>query len=292
MVRSHLIPLIIAGPTASGKSALALKLALRHNGEIICADSRQFYANMNIGAAGPSPHELEAVPHHGYGMLDLNTHKIDAGFFVDFALKTIADIQSRNRRPILVGGGGLYLRSLRYGLLDVPPSNPDVACMLEKRCDEIGLLRMHDELFKIDPACAKGIHQQDRYRIVRALEIFYVSGSKPSSVRQSFKIAKPKLLAHWVLKRPHRELLLKRIESRVIEMFDQGLLKEAIALRELVPRDHWCLNVMGYREALMLADRQISKEMAIEQTIIRHRQYAKRQYTWFNKEPFYRLVIQ
>lgn len=286
------MPIVIAGPTASGKSALAVELALRHNGEIICADSRQFYAHMNIGTAGPSLHDREAVPHHGYGMLDLNLHKIDAGYFLQFAQKTIAEIQSRNRRPIVVGGGGLYLRSLRYGLLDVPPSNPRIASMLEKRCDEIGLLRMHDELLKIDPACANGIHRQDRYRIVRALEIFYASGLRPSSIRQSFKIAKPKLLAHWVLKKPQRELLVKRIESRVIEMFDQGLVEEAIALSERVPHDHWCLNVMGYREALMLADQRISKEMAIEQTVIRHRQYAKRQYTWFNKEPFYRLVIQ
>src|SRR5688572_25955322 len=126
MVRSSLTPLVLAGPTASGKSSLALGLAKKHHGEIICADSRQFYARMAIGTARPSDDDMKAVAHHGYGILDPKTDKIDAGFFVDFAKRTIADVQARHKRPILVGGTGLYIRALHYGLRDVPKSQKSI----------------------------------------------------------------------------------------------------------------------------------------------------------------------
>src|SRR5579871_1333147 len=114
MVRSNMRPLVIAGPTASGKSKLALRLAAKFNGEIICADSRQFYAGMAIGTACPSNEEQAMIPHHGYGMLDPQSQRMDAGCFVKFAREKIDEINKRGKRPILVGGGGLYLRALRY----------------------------------------------------------------------------------------------------------------------------------------------------------------------------------
>lgn len=291
MVRSSLKPLVLAGPTASGKSSLALRLAQKHNGEIICADSRQFYARMDIGTARPSDDEMKTVIHHGYGILDPKTDRIDAGFFVSFAKRTIADVQSRNKRPILVGGTGLYIRALYYGLRDVPKSEKKIVDDLEKRCDELGVAELYSELHSIDPKTAAAIAKTDRYRIVRALEIFAITKTKPSTLRESFGEGTPQLSAHFVYKKPEKTLLQQKILDRVRVMYSHGLLEEAQALREYLPRDHWALDVMGYREALMLIDNMITREEAIERTFIRHRQYAKRQYTWFNKEPFYRFVI-
>ena len=127
MVRSHLVPLIIAGPTGSGKSSLALSLAKKYGGEIICADSRQFYAGMEIGTACPSKEDLKAIPHHGYGLLDPELEKMNAGAFFRFADQKIEAIKKRGKRPILVGGTGLYLRAFYYGLKDVPPSQKSVS---------------------------------------------------------------------------------------------------------------------------------------------------------------------
>lgn len=288
---SHLIPLIIAGPTASGKSSLALKLAEHHDGEIICADSRQFYAGMAIGTACPSQEDQKRIPHHGYGLVDPNTSKVDAGYFVSFAMKTIGEVQGRAKRPIVVGGTGLYLRALCYGLGDVPPSAPKIVEQLHLRCDSEGLPKLYAELMTIDPDAASIIKSSDRYRIIRALEIFAVTGKKPSKLRRSFKEKSPKLKAHWVYKKPDKLWLMDQIKGRVQKMFDSGLVEEALSLRERLPVDHWALTVMGYQEALMYHDGFYSLAEAKERVVIRHRQYAKRQYTWFNSEPFYKFII-
>lgn len=285
------MPLVIAGPTASGKSSLALRLAKKHRGEIICADSRQFYARMSIGTACPSHDDMQAVPHHGYGILDPKTDKIDAGFFVEFATRAIADVQSRQRRPILVGGTGLYLRALYFGLADVPKSDQAIVEELEQRCDSLGVSALYEELKQCDPKSAAAIMPNDRYRIVRALEIFTITKTPPSQLRASFHDGAGQLKAHFVYVKPDRTLLKQKIAERVRVMYDGGLLEEAHALRDYVSFDHWTLDVMGYKEALMVLDNLITKEEAIERTIIRHRQYAKRQYTWFNKEPFFRWVV-
>jgi tRNA dimethylallyltransferase len=289
MVRSHLVPLVIAGPTASGKSSLALSLAKKYHGEIICADSRQFYSHMSIGTACPTDLEKALVPHHGYEIIDPREKKIDAGFFINFAQEKISEIKSRNKRPILVGGTGLYLRSLYYGLQDVPPSDKQILENLNKKCDELGLKELYRELLLIDPKSQ--VNPNDRYRILRALEIFYLVKKPPSVLKESFKLNSPKILAHWVYKKPAREILISNIEKRVKTMFEQGLLDEAKKLKSYLPENHWALKIMGYEEALKFLDKELTLDQAIEKTIIRHRQYAKRQYTWFNKESFYRFIV-
>jgi tRNA dimethylallyltransferase len=291
VVRSHLMPVIIAGPTASGKSALAMKWALEHEGEIICADSRQFYAGMSIGTAAPCEEDLKKVVHHGYGIIDPHNQKIDAGFFVSFARKKILEVQQHNKRPIVVGGTGLYLRSLYYGISDVPASDPKLTAYITQRCDALGLDASYAELKNLDPETASGIEPKDRYRISRALEIYYLTGQKPSELRVSFAGGAPKLVAHWIYKKPAKEALLKSLKDRVVHMFANGLVDEALQLKNRLAHDHWALKVMGYQEALLMADGAMTLEQAIERTFIRHRQYAKRQYTWFNKEQFYRFVI-
>ncbi len=289
--RNALTPLVIAGPTASGKSRLAIDLALRHRGEIICADSRQFYAGMAIGTACPNDDDMRRVPHHGYGSVDPSTDKMDAGAFVEFARRTIADVQSRGMRPVLVGGTGLYLRALYYGLGDVPKASPEITLALEARVKRQGLSHLYDELSDVDPESAATIKSNDHYRIIRALEIYAVTGEKPSALRRSFKEGSVTQQAHWLYKKPERTKLVETIAERVVAMFEQGLIDEAVVLRQRLSKDHWALNVMGYQEALMVYDGQISLVDGQKKTATRHRQYAKRQFTWFNKENFYQLVI-
>lgn len=287
----HLIPLVIAGPTASGKSSIALDLAERNDAEIICADSRQLYRGMAIGTACPTDDERARVVHHGYGSIDPAHEKMDAGAFVNFAQRMIHDVTARKKRPILVGGTGLYLRSLYYGLGDVPKTDASITDELYARALREGVAPLFQELAALDPDSVLTIKSTDTYRIVRALEIYAVTGRKPSTVRQSFKEGTSKLRAHWVYKKPDRAALIKRIEDRVAAMFDHGLIDEAKELRARLPQNHWALSVMGYDEALQVLDGKMSLEDAKIKTAIRHRQYAKRQFTWFNKESFYRFVI-
>lgn len=286
-----MMPVVIAGPTASGKSGLAIELALKHGGEIICADSRQFYAGMAIGTACPDDEDLAKVPHHGYSMLDPKSDKMDAGLFVEFANKKIREIRGRGKRPILVGGTGLYLRALYYGLSDVPPSDKAVAHEIRERGHTLGLDGLYADLKSIDPITASLIKPQDAYRIMRALEIFQITGKLPSELRSSFARGKAELGAHWIYKKPDKSSLLITIEKRVHNMFKKGLMDEARCLRERLSPLHWALDVMGYKEALQVIDHELTLKDAMERTLIRHRQYAKRQYTWFNKESFYRHII-
>lgn len=283
MVSSHLRPIIIAGPTGSGKSSLALELAERHDGEIICADSRQFYRSMEIGTASPSVEEKNRIAHHGFNSFDPSTTKIDAGFFVEFAHEKIRECQARHKRPIIVGGTGLYLRSLRYGLSDVPPSDKNLIAELEAEVDAKGLPAIYEELSLIDPESVKQIMASDRYRIVRALEIYRKTGVLPSSLRKSFK-GPSNFRAHWVQKLGNTDC--EPLKRRVLKMIEEGLVAEACSLRGFLPADHWALQVMGYEEALEYFDGLISKDQMIERIFIRHRQYAKRQRTWFKRESY------
>jgi tRNA dimethylallyltransferase len=291
MVRSHLMPVVIGGPTGSGKSALALTWATRFRGEIICADSRQFYTGMSIGTASPTKEEMDLIPHHGFGIVDPLTQKIDAGFFVQFALRTIQEVQHRENRPILVGGTGLYLRALYYGMSDVPKSSPQLVTEIAKRGDEKGVEALYKELKSVDPETAHTISLKDRYRITRALEIYYQTGQRPSMLRKSFSRRNPELSAHWVYKNAPKSELQKILGDRVKAMYQNGLIEEARLIRARIPLDSWVLKTMGYEEALKFLDGHMSIGEAIERTLIRHRQYAKRQLTWFNKEPFYRFVV-
>lgn len=291
MVRSHLIPIVIAGPTGSGKSLLAMNLALKYKGEIICADSRQFYLGMSIGTASPSENDQKLVVHHGYQIIDPAKQKIDAGFFIKFAQEKILEINHRNKRPILVGGTGLYLRALRYGLDDVPKKNNLLHDLLNHRCEKEGVISLYNELKKIDPDTASIINCNDKYRIIRSLEIFLSSNIKPSLLRKSFKKTSSSFNAHWVYKKSHKNEVEKKLKLRVVSMFNNGLIDEALALRNYLGSNHWALDVMGYKEALLYIDKKISLDEAIKLTYFRHRQYMKRQYTWFNKENFYRFKV-
>ncbi len=282
-------PIIIAGPTASGKSALAMQIAEQVGGEIICADSRQAYAHMKVGTAGPSYEEMARIPHHGFFQIDPD-QLYDAGQFVNDADRYVAEIIGRKRIPILVGGTGLYLRAFRYGLSDVPKRDEKIRAQIVEESRKVGWQNLHEQLKKIDDKAAAQIASNDEVRILRALEIWYLTKQKPSGLRQSHSSETPRLEAEWLLMYPEKEWLWERLLARVKQMFDDGLVEEALVLRERIKVKTELLKTMGYEEALLFADGLLRKDEAIMKAAIRHRQYAKRQLTWFKKESWWKRI--
>lgn len=276
MVSQNLIPIVIAGPTGSGKSALALEIAEKINGEIICADSRQIYQRMPIGTACPSPADYARVRHHGFERLDPKK-TYSAGDFIRDTDNFVQDIFSRHKTPLIVGGTGLYLRAWRFGLDNILPSDIQIRQKLDQESPEI----LYQKLQATDPHSL--IHPSDSVRIKRALEIYELTGKSASSLRQIDWNRAPRVNAQWLLINPSKDELDTRLKKRVAWIFQQGLLQEALALREYLGT-HERLQTPGYLEALKLADGEISEEEALELTFRRHRQYAKRQTTWFQKE--------
>lgn len=286
MVSSNLTPIVIAGPTGSGKSAYAMQMAKELNGEIICADSRQIYQRMSIGTACPSQQDYAAIPHHGFEKLDPREN-YSAGQFIADTDNYIQEILSRNKTPILVGGTGLYLRAWRFGLDDVLPADAKIREKLDQESLEVLYLRLK----QVDPISADKIKPEDPVRIKRALEIYELTGQPASALRQTDWTREPRIQAQWLLLNPPN--LDERLKTRVASMFENGLVKEALALREYLGSDdpHERLKTPGYLEALQLADSEITKEQALELTFRRHRQYAKRQNTWFKKEGWWERAI-
>ena len=226
-------PIIIAGPTASGKSALAMQIAKEVGGELICADSRQVYAHMSVGTAGPTLEEMSEIPHHGFAQIDPD-QSYDAGQFVKDTDAYVAEILKRKRVPNLVGGTGLYLRAFRYGLSDVPARDNDVRAQIVATSEQIGWQKLHEQLTEIDSEAAQKIAANDEVRILRALEIWHLTKQKPSVLKKSHFLQTPRVEARWLLIYPEKAWLWDRLLARVKYMFDNGLVEEALALREYV----------------------------------------------------------
>ncbi|MEI6806717.1 MAG: tRNA (adenosine(37)-N6)-dimethylallyltransferase MiaA [Myxococcaceae bacterium] len=282
MVSQDLTPIVIAGPTGSGKSAFALELAHQINGEIICADSRQIYQRMSIGTACPSPEDYAKIKHHGFERLDPH-ETYSAGQFIVDTDAYVSEIQTRQKTPVLVGGTGLYLRAWRFGLDDVLPADPNIRAKLDQK----SLETLYQKLKSVDPESL--IHSHDSVRIKRALEIYELTGQSATSLRQTNWNRAPRIKAEWFLLNLDKAELDTRLQNRVIQMFEQGLLEEASELREYLGV-HERLQTPGYLEALQFVDGLISKEQALELTFRRHRQYAKRQNTWFKKESYWKPI--
>lgn len=282
-------PIVIAGPTGSGKSAYALKLAAQVGGEIVCADSRQVYQGMVIGTASPSDEEKALVAHHNYNVIDPHD-RYDAGRFVSDTDRVVTEISARGRVPILVGGTGLYLRCYRFGLSDVPESDPMLRKALQARLEREGASALYEELCALDAETAQKISPNDAFRILRALEIITLSQNKVSTLRKSHFDA-PRAEAQWLLLHPERKALNQALLARTEQMFKDGLVEEAVALRErLSDPEHALLQTIGYQESLAYVDGICTVDEAIERTFIRTRQYAKRQTTWFQKESWWTRV--
>ncbi|MBP2673666.1 MAG: miaA [Deltaproteobacteria bacterium] len=276
--------IVLSGPTASGKSGLALALAREFRLEIVNADSLQVYRHLDIGTAKPTRKERAEVPHHLIDVADPD-EPYNAGRYVADAEKSIAEIAGRGNVPLVVGGTGMYLRALLRGL-DPVPADPAVRAALDLRWKEGGGKALYAELARIDPETAARVHPADRLRIVRALEIARVGGVPASKARAAWAVSRGRYRSLFLALWPDRQTLYRRIDARAEGMFREGLLDEVRSLlqmgyaRELKP-----LGALGYRQAIAHLLDHVPLSEAVESTKRDTRRYAKRQLTWLAAEP-------
>lgn len=285
--------LVICGPTASGKTALAVELALRHRGEVVSADSMQIYRRMDIGTAKPTQAEMRGVPHH---MLDVADPEEDFSVarYVDMAAKCVDDILSRGKLPILAGGTGLYIDSLLSGRTFAPfqPDSP-LRGQLEEQLRREGGAAMLARLAQVDPDSAARLHPNDEKRIVRALEVYQSTGKTITQHNLETQAIPPRYDALTLaLAFERREDMWSRIDRRVDQMMDQGLVAEVQGLLDSgVPAKCTAMQAIGYKEmaAALLSHGDVSA--GAEEVKLRSRQYAKRQLTWFKRNKAARWLL-
>jgi len=285
--------ILLMGPTASGKSALALALATALDGEIVSVDSAQVYRGMDIGTAKPSPAEREAVPHHLVDIVD-PTEAYSAARFVTDALAAVGAIRARGRVPILVGGTMLYFKALTTGLSALPQADPAVRAALDARAVRDGWPTLHAELARVDPATAARVAPTDAQRIQRALEVHALAGM-PLSVLQGRRSSSAPALGPTValaIVPPDRAALHAAIADRFEAMLAAGLVDELRTLRVRFALDPGlpAMRCVGYRQAWRFLEGEIGASQLIEQGIAATRQLAKRQYTWLRATPAHRFT--
>jgi len=276
--------LVICGPTAVGKTALALELAEYFDGEIISADSRQVFRSMDIGTAKPTSEEQQRVKHH---LIDVvwPDEKFHAARFVSLAEEAISDICRRNKRPFLVGGTGLYIRALTEGLLQAPSADMELRRHLHARAEKEGSATLHKELSRVDPVSAGRLHPNDLIRIVRALEVYEQSGRMLSTLQDEHGFSSKPYRTLKIGPSLERDELYRRIDQRAEVMFDQGLLAEAEALLQAgYDPDLKILRTIGYKQVFALLRKKMTREEAIDDLKRSTRRYAKQQLTWFRKD--------
>lgn len=275
--------IVIVGPTCSGKTELAINVALRINSEIISADSRQVYKYLNIGTAKPSSAELNKIQHYLVNHINPDDN-FNAGKFVDEAEQIISDLHSENKIPIVVGGTGLYIKSLIDGIINSVDTNEEMRAALLDQRRKFGNEYLYEQLKKVDSKSAETMLPQNWKRVIRALEVFYISG-KP--IWQHFGEQKKNTKNYffqfgleW-----ERSVLYQRIEQRVDRMIESGLVDEVKGLiNKGYSKEINALNTVGYKEIISYLENKISTERAIELIKRNTRRYAKRQLTWFNAD--------
>jgi tRNA dimethylallyltransferase len=272
-------PIFLAGPTAAGKSALALELAERLSGEIISVDSMQVYQGMDLGTAKPSAEDRRRVRHHLIDVVTL-ADSFDAAKFVRRAGEAAGDIQARGLRPIFCGGTGLYFKAYLEGLGTAPPRDAALRAELEAT----PLAQLLEELARRDPAAFDVIDRRNARRVIRAVEVMRLTGKPFSAQRAQWKEARPPTSVMIGLTRPMGELTL-RIHLRVEEMFRQGLVAETEALRaQGLEKNPTAMQALGYRQVVEHLRGERGLEETKELVKIRTRQFAKRQLTWFRRQ--------
>ena len=270
----------IVGPTASGKSDLALELALRLGGEIVNADAMQLYRGMDIGTAKLPVEARRGIPHHQLDVLDVRDEASVAAYQREARLD-IAGIRSRRHRAILVGGSGLYLRAA-LDRLEIPPTDPVVRARLESELAVAGVAAMHGRLQEADPVAAQAIQPKNERRIVRALEVVELTGRPFSATLPTREYHLPTVTIGLCVPRP---TLDERIATRVHQMWDAGLLGEVRRLDAAGLREgRTAAKALGYSQALSHLDGLLSADEAIEDTITSTRRFARRQESWFRPD--------
>jgi tRNA dimethylallyltransferase len=276
--------LVVAGPTASGKSALALGLAERFGGEIVNADSRQVYRHMDVGTDKPSLADRQRVPHHLFDVADPD-ERFDAARYRDLARAVVAEIAARGRLPIVVGGTGLYIRALARGLFGAPHAVAALRAALV-RLEERSAGTLVRWNRRLDPSLLERVHPNDRVRLLRALEVTLTTGETMSAQQRRHGFGDRLGEFLYLVVDPGPQPLKQRIRSRSIELFARGLLQEVRSLwvRGYGP-DLPPMRSIGYREAGRVLRRECSEEEALEELVRRTEHLAKRQRTWFRAEP-------
>ena len=285
--------IVLAGPTASGKTALALALAEEFSGEIVSCDSVAVYRGLEIGTAKPTPEERARVPHH---LLDILTpdEPCTAGHYARLAREAIAGITQRGRLPIVAGGTGLYLRALLDGLSPAPQRDEALRIKLRARAKadlhaagaKSGPARLHRILSRLDPAAARAIHANDTPKLIRAIEV--TLAARQPITTQWLERGRDPLTGYRILRlglSPPRTALYDRINRRAEEMFDRGLVEETTQLVEDYGFDCRPLASLGYLQAIQVLRGEITRELAVQLCAQGHRNFAKRQLTWFRKDP-------
>ncbi len=274
--------IIILGPTGVGKTGFSLLLAKRLKTEIISADSMLVYSHMDIGTAKPSREELAAVPHHLINIL-YPKESFSAGLFKEMASLIIDDLHGRKKVPLIVGGTGLYIRSLTRGLFEGPSADLFLREELTKEEEKHGPGYLYNMLLNVDPETAERIEPNDRRRIIRALEVSLKEKKKVSHIRNSSTRPLPYDFIKIGLTRDRKELY-GIIEERVDTMIEKGLLKEVELLLEMNP-GKTAMQAIGYKELGLYLNGEVDMTEAVRLIKKRTKMYAKRQYTWFNREP-------
>ncbi len=284
MTRTHEWPVIaLMGPTGAGKTACALALAREFPLEIISVDSALVYRGLDIGTAKPDPVQQRAVRHHLLDICDPSEPYSAARFRQD-AVAAIAGIRARRRVPLLVGGTGLYFRALQHGLTVLPAADPALRCELEATFVGRGEHAMHQRLQQVDPVSAARIHPNDPQRVLRALEIFMLSGRPMSELLAvTAPSAAPFAILNWVIAPRERSALHARLAARFHAMLERGLINEVIGLRAqpALDADTPAMRAVGYRAVWQYLAGELSFEQMVESAVNATRQLAKRQYTWF-----------
>ena len=285
MENKHLI--VLAGPTASGKTATAIKLAKAFDAEIISADSRQFYKELSIGTAAPTAEELAQVKHHFVHNLSIED-KYDVADYEKDVLSYLKQYFKTKDIAIMTGGSGLFIDAVCNGLDEIPDISDEIRAKVTKMFDDGGIEALQNEVERVDNDYFQIVDKQNPRRLQRALEVFYQTGKPYSTFRQK-NVAKRdfdiiKLAILW-----DRDKLIERINKRVDLMMKQGLLEE---VKSVYPKRHLnSLNTVGYKELFDYLDGKCSLEQAVEQIKINTRQYAKRQMTWLRKRNDYRWFM-
>ena len=284
---------VVCGPTASGKTALAVELAKAHNGEVVSSDSMQIYRRMDIGTAKPTVEEMQGIPHH---MIDIiEPHEdFSVARYVDMAAACVDDILARGKLPIVAGGTGLYIDSLLSGrtFSAFSPESP-LRGELEERIRTQGGQALLEELAQVDPESAARLHPNDEKRIVRALEVFLTTGKTITQHNAETQAIPPRYDALTInLSYENREDMWGRIDRRVDVMMEQGLVEEVRALLSSgVPDKCTAMQAIGYKEMVQAVRVTGDYKAGAEEIKLRSRQYAKRQLTWFKRNAAARQIV-
>ena len=279
--------LCIVGPTASGKSALAVRLAKRLDGEVISADAVAVYRRLDIGSAKPTESERDGIPHHLIDCVDLENNSFSVSEFREMARNSIDDILDKGKYPIVVGGSGLYVDAVFSDMRFSAPADAEVRAKIDTDYDR-DKTGVFDALKHVDPATASRLHPNDRKRVVRALEVFYVTGKAYSLLNEPFESAQESDGTYHVVRvglSLSRDELYRRIDRRVERMVHAGLIEEAFALFRdgFTPDRYKAMQSIGYAQLYPVYTGEITLQDAVEQIKRDTRRFAKRQITWFKR---------